>query len=71
VGLFPSSGIKMSSTIEVLEKFFKTTMDYRGRIYIPKQVRKILLIKEGERVYIKIEQDHIKVYTAKALKLQK
>jgi AbrB family looped-hinge helix DNA binding protein len=60
----------MSNLIETLETFFKTTMDYRGRIYVPKQVRRILLIKEGERVYIKIEKDHFKVYTAKALKLQ-
>ncbi|MGB9778682.1 MAG: AbrB/MazE/SpoVT family DNA-binding domain-containing protein [Candidatus Bathyarchaeales archaeon] len=61
----------MSNTVEILEKFFKTAVDYRGRFYIPKQVRKILQIKEGERVYIKIEKDHFKVYTAKALKSQR
>jgi AbrB family looped-hinge helix DNA binding protein len=57
----------MSNLIEALETFFKTTVDYRGRIYIPKQVRKKLLIKEGEKVYIKVENDHLKVYTAKAI----
>jgi len=70
VGTFPLSGINMSNLIEALEKFFKTTVDYRGRIYVPKQVRRRLLIKDGDRVYIKIENDHFKVYTAKALKSQ-
>ena len=60
----------MSNLFEVHETFFKTTVDYRGRIYVPKQVRRMLLIEEGERVYIKIEKDHFKVYTARALKSQ-
>jgi len=70
VGTFPLGEINISNLIEALEKFFKTIMDYRGRIYVPKYVRRKLLIKEGDRVYIKIENDHFKVYTAKALKSQ-
>lgn len=56
--------------VEVLEKFFKTAIDYRGRIYIPKEVRRKLLIREGDRVYIKIEKDHFRVYTTKTLEAQ-
>lgn len=70
MGTFPVDGINLSDLVEALEKFFKTTVDYRGRIYVPKEVRRRLLIKEGDRVYIKIENDHFRVYTAKVLKSQ-
>lgn len=62
----------MSNLIKILETFFKTNVDYRGRIYIPKKVRSILQINKGETVYIKIDKErgYFKVYTTKALRLQ-
>ncbi|MEM3153307.1 MAG: AbrB/MazE/SpoVT family DNA-binding domain-containing protein [Candidatus Bathyarchaeia archaeon] len=62
----------MSNLIKILETFFKTNVDYKGRIYIPKKVRSILEINEGETVYIKIDKErgYFKVYTTKALRLQ-
>ncbi len=58
----------MSNSIEeILSKFAKTMVDDRGRVYIPKTFRERLTIKEGDEVYIKLEEDHLKVYTAKFL----
>lgn len=73
MGLSPSGGINMSNIIEVLETIFKTTVDYRGRIYLPKKVRSLLQIKEGETVYIKVDKrrkGYFAVYTVKALESQ-
>jgi len=58
----------MSNSIEeILTKFAKTMVDDKGRIYIPKAFRERLAIKEEDKVYIKLEEDHLKVYTAKFL----
>jgi len=58
----------MSDSIEeILSKFAKTMVDDRGRIYVPKAFRERLAIKEEDEVYIKLEEDHLKVYTAKFL----
>jgi len=56
----------MSNSIEeILRNFAKTMVDDRGRIYVPKAFRERLAIKEEDEVYIKLEEDHLKVYTAK------
>ena len=52
---------------EILSKFAKTMVDDRGRIYVPKAFRERLGIKEEGEVYIKLEEDHLQVYTAKFL----
>jgi len=54
--------------LETLEKLYKARLDERGRIYIPKVVRESLQIKLGDRIYIKIEDDHFAVYTTKTIK---
>jgi len=57
-----------NSIEEILSKFAKTRVDDRGRIYVPKAFRERLAIKEEDEVYIKLEEDHLKVYTAKFLR---
>ena len=58
----------MTKILEELEKLWKTRLDERGRIYIPKMVRETLQIKLGERIYVKLENDHFNVYTSKSIK---
>ncbi|KPV61461.1 MAG: SpoVT / AbrB like domain protein [Candidatus Bathyarchaeota archaeon BA1] len=57
----------MISVVEVLEKLVKTKLDERGRIYIPKEVRERLFIKQGDILYIELEGDCFTVYTGKAI----
>jgi len=45
--------------VEMLEKFFKTTLDERGRIYVPKEIRKKLPIKRGDKFFFFIDSDNI------------
>lgn len=54
--------------VKVLEKFFKTTLDERGRIYVPKEIRNRLSIKLGAKIYIKIQGDHLILYTTRAIR---
>lgn len=54
--------------VEMLEKSFKTTLDERGRIYMPKEIRKKLPIKRGDKIYIKIQGDHLILYTTRAIR---
>jgi len=69
LGRHPSSGKnKLAEILEVLEKLCKARLDDRGRIYIPKVVRERLQIKLGERIYIKMENDHFTVYTTRVIK---
>lgn len=58
----------MTEILEALEKLWKTKLDERGRIYIPKEVRETLQITLGERIYVKLENDHFNVYTSKSIK---
>lgn len=58
----------VSCIVEMLEKFFKTALDERGRIYVPKAIRKKLLIKSGDKFFIKIEGDHLILYTTRAIR---
>ena len=58
----------MAEILEALEKLWKTRLDERGRIYIPKVVRETLQINLGERIYVKLENDHFNVYTSKSIK---
>jgi len=51
----------------ILTKYLRTTVDDRGRIYIPKQVRKKFLIKEGDTLYLVIDEEGFVVRTASAI----
>jgi len=57
----------VANIINVLESFFKTTLDDRGRIYLPKEVRDKLSIREGDKIYIKVEDNRLTLYTAKMI----
>ncbi len=65
--LNPLSGNKMS-IIELLDKLFKSKLDERGRIYIPKNVREKLSLNPGDKIYIRIEDESFIVLTLKAVK---
>ena len=56
------------SIIELLDKLFKSKLDERGRIYIPKIVREKLSLKPGDKIYIKIDDETLVVLTMKAIK---
>lgn len=58
----------VSYVVEMLEKLFKTTLDERGRIYVPKEIRKKLLIKSGDKIFLKMEGDHLILYTTRAIR---
>jgi len=58
----------MVDVLEMFDKLFRSKLDERGRIYVPKALRDRLLMREGDRVYIESENDHFIVYTAKAIK---
>jgi len=64
----PSGKNELAGILEALEKLWKTRLDERGRIYIPKEVRETLQITLGERIYVKLENDHFNVYTSKSIK---
>lgn len=51
----------------MLESFFRSKVDSRGRIYLPKEAREKLSVKAGDRIYLKIEDDYIIVLTLKAI----
>jgi len=70
VGTHTSSGRDLK-TLEMLESFFKSKVDSRGRIYLPKEVREKLSIKTGDKVYLKIQNDCIIVLTLKALDMNR
>ena len=53
---------------EILEKFVRTRMDDRGRVYIPKQIRRKLRLKEGDVLYITFEGDTIRLLTVSTIK---
>jgi len=53
---------------EILEKYIRTRMDYRGRIYIPKKTRRKLGIREGDVLYVTLEENQLKVVTSSSLR---
>jgi AbrB family looped-hinge helix DNA binding protein len=55
---------------EIFEKTTKTIVDDRGRIYIPKNIRRQLGIKEGDKLLIVLVDDCLEIYTRMALKSQ-
>lgn len=57
-----------TSIIELLDELFKSKLDERGRIYIPKIIREKLSLKPGDKIYIKVENESFMVFTAKAIK---
>jgi len=58
----------LTEVLEILEKLFKSKLDERGRIYIPKTIQEGLLMKKGDRIYIEAKSDHFIVYTTRAIK---
>lgn len=58
------------SIIELLDKLFRSKLDERGRMYIPKTVREKLSLNPGDKIYIKIEDESFIVLTTKAIKKQ-
>ncbi len=62
-------GETRTSVLELLEKFFKSRLDARGRIYLPKEVRERFRIKEGDRIYIELESEgnRLILYTARMI----
>ena len=53
---------------EVLGNYIPTRLDDRGRIYIPKKMRRKLCIKEGDILYVILEQDKLKILTVSSIK---
>lgn len=47
---------------DIAEKLVKAKIDNRGRIYIPIYVRRKLSMKLGDRLLIRIEEDHLKIH---------
>jgi AbrB family looped-hinge helix DNA binding protein len=71
LGINPPSGKnELAEILAALEKFRVARLDERGRIYVPKPIREKLQIKLGDKVYIKIENNHFAVYTSNAIKKQ-
>jgi AbrB family looped-hinge helix DNA binding protein len=58
----------LAEIFEDLEKVYIARLDERGRIYLPKAVRERLQMKFGDKLCVKILDDHIAVYTAHAIK---
>ncbi len=63
----PGERESLTSMIKMLEEFFKTALDDRGRIYLPKEIRDRFSIKEGDKIYIKVEGNRLVLYTAKMI----
>lgn len=58
----------MAEIFEDLEKVYIARLDERGRIYLPKAVRERLQMEFGDKLCVKILDDHIAVYTARAVR---
>lgn len=58
----------LTDILETLETLRIAKLDERGRIYIPKAAREQLQIKLGDKIYIKIEKEHLVLYTTSALR---
>lgn len=61
---------KWINTIELFDILFKSTLDDRGRIYIPKSVRERFSIKLGDTIYIETNEESFSVYTRRAIEKQ-
>ncbi|UCC27696.1 MAG: AbrB/MazE/SpoVT family DNA-binding domain-containing protein [Candidatus Bathyarchaeota archaeon] len=61
---------KRINSIELLDNLYKSKLDDRGRIYIPKSVRERLSIKLGDTIYIKSNEESFSVFTRRAMKKQ-
>lgn len=55
----------------MLESFFRSKVDSRGRIYLPKEAREKLSIKTGDKIYLRIQNDCIIVLTSKAVEMKR
>ena len=55
---------------EIFDKTLKTVVDDRGRIYIPRNIRRQLGIKEGDKLLIFIADEYLEIYTRKAYEMK-
>lgn len=58
---------KTKKIITLIENSIKTTIDERGRLYIPKRVRQKLLITSNEQLFIIVKDGYFIVYTSNGL----
>jgi AbrB family looped-hinge helix DNA binding protein len=63
----PVTRESLTDAVRILENLFKTSLDGRGRLYLPKEVRDRLSIKEGDKIYIKVENNSLALYTTKMI----
>jgi len=63
----PVTRESLTDAVRMLENLFKTSLDVRGRLYLPKEVRDRLSIKEGDRIYVKVENNSLILYTTKMI----
>ena len=66
-GNMPVTRESLTDAVRMLENLFKTSLDVRGRLYLPKEVRDRLSIKEGDRIYVKVENNSLILYTTKMI----
>ena len=66
-GNMPVTRESLTDAVRMLENLFKTSLDGRGRLYLPKEVRDRLSIKEGDKIYIKVENNSLILYTTKMI----
>jgi AbrB family looped-hinge helix DNA binding protein len=66
-GNMPVTRESLTDAVRILENLFKTSLDGRGRLYLPKEVRDRLSIKEGDKIYIKVENNSLALYTTKMI----
>ena len=58
---------KTKKIFTLIENSIKTTIDERGRLYIPKRVRKKLLITSNKQLFIIVKDGFFIVYTSNGL----
>ena len=63
----PVTRESLTDAVRMLENLFKTSLDGRGRLYLPKEVRDRLSIKEGDKIYVKVGSNRLVLYTAKMI----
>ena len=56
----------MSAT-ELFKDLFRSKVDSRGRIYLPKKAREKLSVKAGDKIYLEVRSNRFIAYTTKAI----
>jgi AbrB family looped-hinge helix DNA binding protein len=58
----------LAEIFEDLDKVYIARLDERGRIYLPKVLRERLQMRFGDKLCVKVLDDHIAVYTTNAVR---